>query len=127
MMGFIHNDGEGLALAERRFHRFAELPGAYPCHLSIHKRIMQGAQDRAVILCPLETIGACSCGKDTGKGDETGGSLHVRFRESQQAFFEQTDQRGFADSAWTYQQHHRPRPPDACAFPWRTDRLEGGL
>src|SRR2546429_9355654 len=72
MMGFIHNDGEGFALGQRCFHRFSQFSGSYPCRLSIHKRITQGTQDRSVILSPVETVGARSCGKDTGKGDETG-------------------------------------------------------
>jgi hypothetical protein len=49
MVGFISNDSEGLTLTERRFHRFAQFPGAYPCNLAIHKRIMEGAQNRPVI------------------------------------------------------------------------------
>src|SRR6266581_1243170 len=126
-MGFIDNDGEGLAKGQRRFHRFSQFPGSYPRHLSIYKRIMEGTQDLAVILCPLETVGTWSCGKDTGKRDETGGSLHVCFVHGSQPFFKQTDECGLSHSAWANDEHHRSRPSCACAFTWRTDRLESGL
>src|SRR5260370_11713472 len=101
MMSFIHNDGEGLARAQRRFHRFPQFPGAYARHLSIHKRIMESAQDRTVILSPLETACIGPCREATGKGNETGIGYHQSAAFGYKALFEQTNGRGF--------------PPATCA------------
>ena len=56
MMGFIDDDGEGLTLKQCRFHSFAQFPGTYPRDLAIHKRIMEGAQDRPVIPLSLTLL-----------------------------------------------------------------------
>ncbi len=88
---------------------------------------MQGTQDRPVILHPIETVCARSCGKDTGKGDETGIGSHQCFALSKQTFFKHADQCRLPDSAWADHEHHRPRSPDACVFAWWTDGLDDRL
>src|SRR5438128_99022 len=65
---------------------------------------MKRAQDRPVILCPLEAVGARSCGEDTGKWDEAGIGCHQRFARRQHPFFEHANQGGLPDSART--DHH---------------------
>src|SRR5947207_7673275 len=91
-MGFINNDGQRLALFQGRFCCFAQLLGTYSCDLTIHERILQCPQNRTVILCPLEPVGACSSSKNTGKWDEAGIRHHQFFRLEQELFFEQTDE-----------------------------------
>jgi len=88
MMGFIDNDSEGLALKQCRFHGFAWFPGTYPRDLAIAERIMEGTQDRPLILRPLEAVAARSCGEDTGKRDEAGIRRHQCAAFGQQSFFE---------------------------------------
>jgi hypothetical protein len=105
MMSFIHDDRQRFAFQVGHLCCCSHLPRTDGMSGTVYKGIAKLAQHWPVEIDPVKPARPCLWSRNTGKRDEVRISSHAGCGVSQQAFFQQMDECGLANTSWTNHEH----------------------
>src|SRR5438874_13754558 len=124
MVCFIYDDRQRFAFQIGRLRCCAHLPRTDGMGWTVYKGIPKLTKDWPVEINPVKPTRSRFWSCNTGKGDEVRISSHTGCGVGQQAFFQQMDECGFADTSRTDDEHDGARSAGQHLFLWRTNGFE---
>src|SRR6266851_3947646 len=120
MMSFIHDDRQGFAFPVGRLRCFSHLPRTDGVGWTAYKGVAKLAKHWPVEIDPVKPARPGFWSRNTGERDEVWISSHTGSGVGQQAFFQQMDECGLADTSWADHEHDGAWSAGQHLFPWRT-------
>src|SRR6266704_265236 len=127
MMRFIHDDRQGFAFPVGRLRGFSHLPRTDGVGRTVYKRVTKLAKHWLVEIDPVKPTRSCFWSRNTGERDEVWISSHTGSGVGQQAFFQQMDECGLADTSWADHEHDGAWSAGQHPFSRRTYGVENGV